>query len=216
MVERSIHIGKVSGSNPLAATMKINFKSEAGFSIGNFILEFVQSIVLALSVFVLLYLFVAQPNQVKGSSMVPNFTDGEYLLTDKVSYEIGKPQRGDVVVFKAPPSEPCSADECEYIKRVIGLPGDRVMVKNDKVYLNGAELNQSWLPADFITVPGAYAQEGVEVIVPPDQYLCFGDNRSYSRDGREFGPIKRNSIVGRAFFKYWPISSVGLIPTVRF
>ena len=206
MVERSIHIGKVSGSIPLVATMKI----------GNFILEFIQSIVLALSVFVLLYLFVAQPNQVKGSSMVPNFTDGEYLLTDKVSYEIGKPQHGDVVVFKAPPSEPCSADECEYIKRVIGLPGDRVMVKNNKVYLNGAELNQFWLPADFVTVPGAFAQEGVEVIVPPDQYLCFGDNRSYSRDGREFGTIKRSSIVGKAFFKYWPITAVGLIPTVRF
>lgn len=98
-------------------------------------MEFVQSIVLALSVFVLLYLFVAQPNEVKGSSMVPNFINGEYLLTDKLSYQFGQPQRGDVIVFKAPPSEPCSADECEYIKRIVGLPGDRLMVKGGQVYL---------------------------------------------------------------------------------
>jgi signal peptidase I len=196
--------------------MNINLKSEAGFSIGGFILEFVQSIVLALSVFVLLYLFVAQPNEVKGSSMLPNFTNGEFLLTDKLSYQIGSPVRGDVVVFKAPQSEPCAADECEYIKRIIGVPGDKVMVKGGSVYLNGKLLDQKFLPSDFISDPGTFSQEGVEKTVPSDQYLCFGDNRSHSRDGREFGPIKRDSIVGKAFFKYWPINSVGLVPTVRF
>ena len=196
--------------------MKINFKSESGFSVGNFILEFVQSIVLALSVFVLLYLFVAQPNEVKGSSMVPNFTNGEYLLTDKLTYQFREPVRGDVVVFKAPASEPCAVDECEYIKRIIGVPGDRVMVKEGKVYLNGELLNQNFLPADYVTDPGSFAQEGVEVTVPEGYYLPFGDNRSYSRDGREFGPIKRNLILGRAFFKYFPLSSIGLIPTIRY
>ncbi len=196
--------------------MQKDLKYQGGFAIGSFILEFVQSIVLALSVFVLLYLFVAQPNQVKGSSMEPNFHDGEYLLTDKLSYQLGKPQRGDVIVFKAPPSEPCAADECEYIKRIIGLPGDKVMVKDQKVYLNGAELNQFFLPKDFVTDQGSYAREGVEVTVPSDSYLVFGDNRSHSRDGREFGPIKRDSIVGKAFFVYFPISSIGLVPTVRY
>lgn len=196
--------------------MKIVLKSEAGFSIGGFILEFVQSIVLALSVFVLLYLFIAQPNEVKGSSMVPNFANGEFLLTDKLSYQIGSPVRGDVVVFKAPPSEPCAADECEYIKRIIGVPGDRVRVSGGQVYLNGKLLNQFFLPKDFVTDPGTFSQEGVEETVPQGQYLCFGDNRSHSRDGREFGPIKRESIVGRAFFKYWPLNSIGLVPTIRF
>ena len=191
-------------------------KQQAGFSIGNFILEFVQSIVLALSVFVLLYLFVAQPNEVKGSSMMPNFTDGEYLLTDKLSYQFGTPQRGDVVVFRAPPSEPCSADQCEYIKRIIGIPGDRVMVKDGLVYLNGALLNQTWLPKDFVSDPGSFSAEGVEETVPAGYYLCFGDNRSHSRDGREFGPIKRDLVVGKAFFKYWPIASIGLVPKVTF
>lgn len=195
--------------------MKIDFQSQSGFSIGNFILEFVQSIVLALSVFVLLYLFVAQPNEVKGNSMLPNFVNGQYLLTDKLSYQLGDPKRGDVVVFKAPPSEPCAVDECEYIKRVIGIPGDRVMVKDGQVFLNGSKLNQSFLPDDFVSEPGGFNLEGVEKEVPEGQYLCFGDNRSHSRDGREFGPINKNLIVGRAFFIYWPVSYLGLVPTIR-
>lgn len=190
-------------------------KFRKAFSLGNFILEFVQSIVLALSVFVLLYLFVAQPNQVKGSSMLPNFIDGEYLLTDKLTYQFSKPQRGDVVVFKAPSTEACSEDECEYIKRVIALPGDRVIVENGQVYLNGQQLNQFFIPEDFVTDPGSFCQEGVEISVPEDQYLVLGDNRSHSRDGREFGPIKKDLILGKAFFKYWPIKAMGLIPTIR-
>jgi signal peptidase I len=184
--------------------------------IGNFILEFVQSIVLALSVFVLLYLFVAQPNEVKGSSMMPNFVDKEYLLTDKLSYQFGDPQRGDVVVFKAPPSEPCAVDECEYIKRVIGVPGDRVMVEGGKVYLNGVMLNEFYLPEDFVSDPGDFLEEGLEQEVPVGSYLCLGDNRSHSRDGREFGPIEKRLIVGKAFFVYWPANSIGLVPQVRF
>ncbi len=191
-------------------------KFRQAFSLGSFILEFVQSIVLALSVFVLIYLFVAQPNQVKGSSMVPNFTDAEYLLTDKLSYQFGVPMRGDVVIFKAPPSEPCAEDECEYIKRIIGLPGDKVMVEKGQVFLNGKELDQSFIPDNFVTDSGSFCQEGVEVEIPEGKYLVFGDNRSHSRDGREFGPIDKSLIVGKAFFKYWPVSEMGLIPTIRF
>jgi signal peptidase I len=195
--------------------MKNSYKNQKGFALGNFLLEFIQSIVLALSVFVVLYLFVAQPNEVKGSSMYPNFKDKEYLLTEKLSYQFGNPKRGDVVIFKAPPSEPCSADECEYIKRVIGLPGDRVMVAEGDVYVNGEMLDQSFLPEMVYTSEGEYMQEGAEVTVPDGQYLCFGDNRPNSRDGREFGPIKRDSIIGRAFFVYWPLSDVFFVPKVK-
>jgi signal peptidase I len=184
-------------------------------SIGGFILEFIQSIVLALSVFVLLYLFVAQPNEVKGSSMEPNFLNGEYLLTDKLSYQFSTPKRGDVVVFKAPPSEPCAAEECEYIKRVIGVPGDKVKVENSKVFLNGMELAQPFLPSDYVTTSGSFLAEGIEITVGEGEYLCLGDNRSHSRDGREFGPIKKDAIVGKAFLKYWPVSSVGLVPQTK-
>jgi len=190
-------------------------KFRKAFSLGSFILEFVQSIVLALSVFVLLYLFVAQPNQVKGNSMVPNYIDGEYLLTDKLSYQFSTPKRGDVVVFKAPPTEPCAEEECEYIKRVIGIPGDKVMVENSQVFLNGQVLEQKFIPRDYVTEAGSFCQEGKEVTVPEGQYLVFGDNRSHSRDSREIGPIKKDLILGKAFFKYWPIKAMGLIPTIR-
>jgi signal peptidase I len=105
--------------------MKI--KSSRG-GIASVILEFIQSIVLALSVFVLLYLFVAQPNQIDGRSMNSNFANGEYVITDKLTYKIREPARGEVVVFKAPPTEPCSENDCEYIKRVIAIGGDRVKV----------------------------------------------------------------------------------------
>lgn len=197
-------------------SMKNEHNNQSGFSLGSFLLEFIQSIVLALSIFVLVYLFIAQPNEVKGSSMYPNFLDKEYLLTDKLTYQFNDPQRGDVVVFKAPASEACSVDGCEYIKRVIGVPGDRVMIIEGNVYLNGYLLDQSFLPSGVITNSGNYVSEGVEVVVPEGQYLCFGDNRPNSKDGREFGPIEVDSIVGRAFFKYWPISSIGLIPKIRF
>ena len=196
--------------------MKSKYLSQGDFSFGNFLLEFIQSIVLALSVFVLLYLFVAQPNEVKGTSMFPNFKDKEYLLTEKISYQVGQPERGDVVIFKAPPSEPCAADECEYIKRVIGVPGDKVMVSKGDVYVNGQKLVQDFLPEMVYTSPGDYMKEGVERVVPDGQYLCFGDNRPNSRDSREFGPIDRSLIIGKAFMKYWPISAIEMVPKVRF
>jgi signal peptidase I len=195
--------------------MDVAHKYQKG-NIGTIILDFIQSIVLALSVFVLIYMFVAQPNEVKGSSMVPSFEDKDYLLTDKLTYKFANPQRGDVVVFKAPATELCAETECEYIKRVIGIPGDRIKVAGGKVYLNGELLKEVYLPKGISTSAGTFSVEGVEKMVPPNQYLCFGDNRSHSRDGREFGPVGKDRIVGRAFFRYWPTKSFGLVPRIRF
>ena len=183
--------------------------------IAHAILEFVQSIVLALSVFVLLYLFVAQPNQIDGRSMNSNFANGEYVITDKLTYKIREPARGEVVVFKAPPTEPCSENDCEYIKRVIAIGGDRVKVEKGDVYINGELLDQYFLDDGIKSDPGHFLQEGVEKTIGKDYFLCLGDNRPYSRDSREFGPIEKKSIVGRAVFKYWPVESFGLVPKVK-
>lgn len=179
--------------------------------IGGLMIEFIQSIVLAASVFVLVYLFVAQPNEVRGSSMYPSFEDGEYLLTDKLSYQFGQPQRGDVVVFKAPPTELCAEEECEYIKRIVALPGDRVMIRANSVYINGELLEEPYLGEEVVTLAGNFLMEGVEREVPLNAYLCLGDNREHSRDGREFGFIKKDLIVGKAFFVYWPPKAIGLV-----
>jgi len=180
--------------------------------IGQFILDTVQAIVMALSIFIIIYLFLFQPHQVKGSSMYPSFSSGEFLLTNKISYRFNDPKRGEVIVFKAPPSEPCAEIECEYIKRIIGMPGDRVMVSSGLIYVNGEQLNESdYLPKDYVTNSGSFLIEGAEKTVPEGYYLPMGDNRPYSRDGREFGPISKEAIVGKAWLRYWPVPKVGFI-----
>jgi signal peptidase I len=176
------------------------------------ILDFIQTIVLALALFVVCYLFLFQPHQVKGSSMDPNFHNEEYLLTDKLSYHFHEPQRGEVVIFKAPPTEACAEDQCEYIKRIIGLPGERIKIANGSIFINGLQLNETYLDPQLKTNAGSYLQEGQTLTIPPEQYFVCGDNRTHSRDSREFGPIKREAIVGKAFFKYWPINDIGIVP----
>ena len=181
--------------------------------LGQFILDTIQAIVLALSIFIIVYLFLFQPHQVKGNSMQTYFENGEFLLTNKISYRFTSPKRGDVIIFKAPKSEPCAEIECEYIKRVIALPKDRVMVSEGHIYVNGVVLNElAYLPSDIRTSSGSYLVEGVEKVIPEGNYLPLGDNRPFSRDGREFGPIPRESIVGKAWLRYWPISKTGFIP----
>lgn len=182
----------------------------------NFILESVQALVLALSVFVLLYLFVAQPNQVHGNSMVPNFQTSEFLLTEKLTYHRRSPKRGEVVIFKAPPSEPCAENECEYIKRVIGLPGESITVKDGYVYIDNQMLNEDYLPSDYRTNPGSFLREGRTVQIPQGEYILLGDNRPHSRDSREFGSIPEERIVGRAFLRYWPVEDIGLIKHAKY
>jgi signal peptidase I len=182
----------------------------------NFILESVQALVLALSVFVLLYLFVAQPNQVHGNSMVPNFQNNEFLLTEKLTYHRRLPKRGEVVIFKAPPSEPCAENECEYIKRVVGLPGESITVNDGNVYINNRLLEEPYIPSDYQTNPGSYLREGRTVNIPQGEYMLLGDNRPHSRDSREFGPIPKESIVGRAFLRYWPVEDFGLIKHAKY
>jgi len=148
---------------------------------------------------------VLQPHKIKGASMEPNFHNSEYLLTDKVTYRfMREPQRGDVVVFKAPPNY-----TDEYIKRIIGLPGDSVMVKQGRVYVNDQALNESYLPQDLVIKGGNYLQEGRSATVPANSYVVMGDNRPHSLDSRAFGPITRDKITGRAWVVYWPINEIG-------
>jgi signal peptidase I len=184
--------------------------------LGSFFLDTIQTVVLALSIFVVVYLFLLQPHQVKGSSMFPNFMNDQFLLTDKFSYRLGEPKRGDVIVFKAPPSEPCAAEECEYIKRIIALPEERVKIESEHVYINGERLIEGYLDENLKTSPGSLFQGGKEITVPAETYLVLGDNRPYSRDGREFGFIKREVILGKAWVRYWPPNEIGLIPVAKY
>lgn len=148
--------------------------------------------------------------------MYANFYNEEFLLTDKVSYRFHPPQRGDVVVFKAPPSEPCAETECEYIKRIIGLPNEKIRISDGSIYINNQKINEDYLSSGMKTQGGTLFPEGKTVILRDNEYFVSGDNRPYSRDGREFGPIKKEAIVGRAWLRYWPFSRMGIIPEGKY
>lgn len=184
--------------------------------IGNFFLDIIETVVIALSIFLIVYLFLVQPHQVNGASMFPNFEDGQYLLTDKISYRTGKPQRGDVIVFAAPESAQCpEGTGCDFIKRVIGLPGEQIEVKNDHFYINGRQLTEDYLPPDLVTRANNYTMNG-PIVVPSNSYFVAGDNRTHSSDSRAWGPVPFQNIVGKVFFRYWPPQVTGLIQHARY
>lgn len=181
--------------------------------LGGFIVDLLQVVVFSLSIFLFIYLLVLQPHKIKGASMLPNFEDGEYLLTDKVTYRLSTPQRGDVIVFKAPPKY-----EDEFIKRILGVPGDMVAIKEKEVFINGIKLEEQYIPDDFATFPGKIFTEGKTVEVPQGSYFVLGDNREHSLDSRNFGFVPREKISGRAWIIYWPPNRAGSIkePTYFF
>lgn len=143
--------------------------------------------------------------------MEPNFPDGEFLLTDKVTYRFKEPKRGDVVVFKPP----VSPDE-EFIKRIIALPGETVGVRGGKIYINDKLLGESYIADSLKTDSSSFLKEGGKYTVPKDEYIVLGDNRPQSSDSRVWGPVKKNKITGRAWLIYWPMQSFGAVKKVTY
>jgi len=170
------------------------------------IVDALQPVVMAFGIFMMVYVFLAQPHKVDGKSMQPNFQNSEFILTEKVTYRRGDPQRGDVIIFHAPP--PYDSD---FIKRVVGLPGENIKLVEGEVYINDIKLNEYYLPPDFVTSERSFLRENVEYLIPENYYFVMGDNRDGSSDSREWGPINKSSIVGRAIFRYWPPGKIGLI-----
>lgn len=170
------------------------------------VIDFFQTLVVFAAIGTAIYWLIAQPHKVSGSSMFPNFKNGDYIITDKVSYRIGDPKRGDIVVFKNPRDE-----TQDFIKRILAVPGDRIKVQSGKIFLNGSELKEPYLN-NIVTNPGAFLREGFEFTVEPGHYMTIGDNRPASSDSREWGQITRAEIIGRVFFRYWPATEIGLYP----
>ena len=177
--------------------------------LSSFILDILQVIVFAVAIFLFIYLLILQPHKIHGQSMVPSFQDGEFLLTDKLSYRFNDPQRGDVVVFKAPPD-----GKDEFIKRIIATPTDRIMIKEGGVVLNGRKLIEPYLSPGETTQPSSFATEGKELLVPENSYFVMGDNRGHSYDSRSFGFVTRDKITGKAWFIYWPPAETGTVEKV--
>lgn len=186
--------------------LKKSFLSSLG-SVGLFLLELIKVIVLAGITIALVRYFLFKPFYVKGASMEPNFFDKEYLIVDELSYRFRAPERGEVVVFKYPenPKE-------FFLKRIIGLPGERVKISEGKVTIynqthpEGVVLDESYLPSDLLT-------SGDRTFVPlsENQYFVMGDNRPNSYDSRRFGAVDKSLVVGRVFFRGWPLKRAELI-----
>lgn len=146
--------------------------------------------------------FLVQPFLVSGASMEPNFSSGDYLLIDELTYHFRQPERGEVIVFHYPGNE-----ATYYIKRIIGLPGERLLFKDGKVivfnkdYPGGFNLDESYLPPELLT-------SGNDVTLTNNQYFVMGDNRSFSFDSRSWGPLDKSKVVGLVRLRLWPLNKV--------
>ncbi|OGY25071.1 MAG: signal peptidase I [Candidatus Woykebacteria bacterium RBG_16_39_9b] len=185
-------------------------------SLWEYIVDIIETVVIAAAIFVVVYLFLLQPHQVKGASMEPNFHDGEYILTDKISYRFGDPKRGDVVIFRAPPNQ-----NLDFIKRIIGLPGEKISIKDGKIIIyNDKNPKGVVLQEPYETVgpndSGNLLKEGQILTLDDKSYLVLGDNRTHSSDSREWGGVSKELIVGKAWLRYWPLSSISFIKHINF
>ena len=159
--------------------------------------DLVVSVVI--SAFIIIFLY--QPVRVEGTSMLPVLEDQDRLFINKMAYRVGDIHHGDVVVFQYPRDLSKS-----YIKRVIALPGDDIRIEHGRVYVNGAQLKEPYVPSKF-----ADDRSQPEMVLPPHQYFMMGDHRSISSDSRDFGPVDRDLIYGKAAFVYWPMEQVGVV-----
>ncbi len=170
--------------------------------------EVAKLVIIALLIVIPIRYFIFQPFIVKGESMEPNFANGDYLIVDEISYRFQAPQRGDVIVFKYP-QDPTQ----RYIKRIIGLPGETVEIRNDEITIfHGATEIKALNELSYI--PSYLPTEGdVRVVLNDNEYFVLGDNRLASYDSRRWGPLPEKNIIGRVLIRAWPITALAEIKT---
>ncbi len=172
-------------------------QSEFGSWVGAVLRDMVGTIVPAIVIALLIHLFLAQATRVYGQSMEPNLHTNERLVIEKLSYHLHGPRRGDVVVLRDPGGSPELL-----IKRIVGLPGERVTLADGRVYVDGTPISEPYLDQPT-------QGSGRSWVVPPFNVFVMGDNRSASRDSRTFGPVPMEELIGRALFRYWPLEEIG-------
>jgi signal peptidase I len=160
-----------------------------------------RDLLISAGISVLIITFLYQPVRVEGTSMLPRLEDHDRLFINKFVYHIESIQRGDIVVFHYP-RDP----EKSYIKRVVGLPGDRIWIDRGQVWVNGVPQRENYVPERFRD-----SRSMAEMVIPDDSYFMMGDHRSISSDSREFGPVERDLIYGKAVFVYWPAKDAGVV-----
>jgi signal peptidase I len=209
-----------------------NHKEEGGRSAGGSALEFVLIIVVALGLALGIQAFLVKPFRIPSGSMEPTLDIGQRVLVSRVNYHVSDPDRGDVVVFKPPAGADDNRNECgvpgfeppargqacpkptkdrsdqNFIKRIVGVPGDRLKVMAGRVYIDGKLQKEPFIQpdeaCDICNLPK-------EITVPPGHFFMMGDNRGASADSRFWGPVPEDQLIGQAFFTYWPPKRLGTL-----
>jgi signal peptidase I len=191
----------------------------------NSLVELVTIVAVALGLALGIQAFLVKPFRIPSESMVPTLEIGQRVLVDRVSFRFSDPDRGDIVVFKPPYGEPstCGVErpsdepcpkgtakksDTNFIKRVVGLPGDHLKVIEGSVYINGKRQDEPFARLDA-ECPTCNLPR--EITIPKGQYYMMGDNRGESADSREWGPVPKKWIIGKAFMTYWPPNRIGLL-----
>jgi signal peptidase I len=177
------------------------------------LLEIVETVVLTLILFWLIQSFVAQPFQVQQFSMQNTIQDRQFVLVDRLTPRFDGYHRGDIIVF-TPPANAESPDQKPFIKRVIGIANDQVDIRDGDVFVNGVQLDEPYLFAvDGTPQPTVANGDVASWTIPQGDLFVMGDHRARSSDSRVFGPITVNSVIGRAWLRYWPLEDIGVLPT---
>lgn len=161
--------------------------------------EVVETVIPAVLIAIFITLFLAQATQVYGQSMEPNLHAGQRLIVEKVSYRLHPPRRGDIIVLQLP-----EQGGNFLIKRVVGLPGETIEVRNQQVFIDGQPLNETYLSQPIRRSMSLRR-------IPDDSIFVLGDNRGFSNDSRSFGPVLLSNVIGRAWIRYWPPDQAGLV-----
>jgi signal peptidase I len=197
--------GKVAEQRPDEVVARPQAVAEGGPATGSRapsdVHSWVRDLVVSVAVSAFIIIFLYQPVRVEGTSMLPMLEDQDRLFINKIAYRVGDIHQGDVVVFQYPQDHTKS-----YIKRVIALPGDRIRISDGEVYVNGKALPEPYVPSRF-----SDDRSLPETVLPANEYWVMGDHRSISSDSRDFGPVDRDLIYGKAVFVYWPMEQVGVV-----
>ena len=167
--------------------------------------EIAEVVVLA----VILYFgisFAIQAVHVEGLSMFATLDNDDYLIANKIDYRLHAPERGDIIILRPPTN-----NSTDFIKRIVALPGERLLIRGGFVYINGHLLHEPYLPEAWVTFNNWPSDNPNGEVIPPNQYFVMGDNRNRSQDSRFFGPISRDRIDGKAWFRIWPLKNFGNI-----
>jgi signal peptidase I len=185
----------VAAPAPVAVPVAPPVRVSSGFGV------WLRDLVISLAISAFIIIFLYQPVKVEGTSMMPSLVDQERIFVNKFVYRLEPIERGDIVVFRYP-YDPTKS----YIKRVIGMTGDRIRIDSGQVYVNGKALDESYVPPEYTD-----SRTLSEVVVPANSYFVLGDHRSMSDDSRNFGPVNQSFIYGKAVFGYWPMDKLGRV-----